>query len=332
MRAVSIGSVLVALVLSVPALGFDEIRVTNWQAAPYWMPAPAEAAREAGQPIPENASAPPPRDLLAVPTPALAFTGITPCRVADTRNAGFPAGYGPPFMSGGVPRDFTITGRCGIPANAEAVSFNFTVVNPVGAGFLKVYPQGGAPPAVSTLNYVAGQVVANAAVVPLGATGAITAIPGVSGFDLLIDVNGYYAPPQGLFAHLIAVGAVSSGGFVETGFTNLGTWTSSRSGTGSYGIHFVGLRPGCAVGIPTPQTTPQFAGFVVWSSYISDCVTGNVDFYFSTLSPASVPTDGAFFFLFYGGSPVASPLASAAGGRTPSTCTFTAATGKEICE
>ncbi len=62
----------------------------------------------------------------------------------------------------------------------------------LGPGFLLVYPQGGTQPNVSTLNYVAGQTVANAAIVALG-SGGITAIPGVSGFDLLIDVNGYAA-------------------------------------------------------------------------------------------------------------------------------------------
>ncbi len=56
------------------------------------------------------------------------FVSIPPCRVADTRaGSGFPPPYGPPSMGGGASRDFPITGpRCGIPANAQAVSFNFT--------------------------------------------------------------------------------------------------------------------------------------------------------------------------------------------------------------
>jgi hypothetical protein len=233
MHNLRLGTVFAALSLCRPVLGSDEVRLANWQAAPYWLPV-AEAVTEGTgiRNLGKERSAPP-RDLLAAPTPALSFTGIAPCRVADTRDAGFPAGYGPPFMPAGVPRDFSITGRCGIPPDAQAVSFNFTVVNPVGPGFLLVFPQGGVQPAVSTLNYVAGQIVANAAVLSLGATGAITAIPGVSGFDLVIDVNGYYAPPQGLFAHLIAVGAVAAGGSRDAAFTNLGTWTSSKSGTGS---------------------------------------------------------------------------------------------------
>ena len=99
---------------------------------------------------------------------------------------------GPGFIMCGY-RDFPITGQCGIPSTAQAVSFNFTVVGPAGSGFLGVYPSGGAFPGVSTLNFVAGQTVANAAVVPLGAGGAVTTFAGVSGSDLLIDVNGYYA-------------------------------------------------------------------------------------------------------------------------------------------
>jgi hypothetical protein len=51
-------------------------------------------------------------------------------------------------------------GQCGIPASAQAVSFNFTVTNTSGPGFLLVFPQGGAQPNASTLDYVANQTVA----------------------------------------------------------------------------------------------------------------------------------------------------------------------------
>jgi hypothetical protein len=120
------------------------------------------------------------------------FNPITPCRVADTRGNGFTGAYGPPFMPGSSSRNFVITGQCGIPAAATAVSFNFTVTDTAGPGFLLAYPQGGSAPTVSTLNYLANQIIANAAVVPLSASGAITVVPGVSGFNLIIDVNGYY--------------------------------------------------------------------------------------------------------------------------------------------
>jgi hypothetical protein len=126
-------------------------------------------------------------------TSPLPFIGVDPCRIVDTRQAGFPAGYGPPALTGGVPRNFTLAGQCGIPSLAAAVSLNVTVTNAQGPGFILIYPQGGTQPNVSTLNYVAGQTIANAAVVPLGTGGGITVIAGVSGTDLILDTNGYYA-------------------------------------------------------------------------------------------------------------------------------------------
>jgi hypothetical protein len=130
----------------------------------------------------------------AAPTSPLFFVGIPPCRLADTRPGfGFTGAWGPPALLASTTRDFPITGQCGIPTTAQAVSFNFTVVGPAGGGFLSAYPAGGAFPSVSTLNFVGGQTVANAAVVPLGAGGAVTVVSGVSGSDVLIDVNGYYA-------------------------------------------------------------------------------------------------------------------------------------------
>ena len=50
------------------------------------------------------------------------------------------------------------------------------------------------------MNYVAGQTIANAAVVPLGAGGGITVIAGVSGTDLILDTNGDY--PAGVVTSL----------------------------------------------------------------------------------------------------------------------------------
>jgi len=130
--------------------------------------------------------------LLALPTSALPLIAIAPCRIADTRGNGFTGAYGPPSLSGGPSRNFMLTGQCGIAGTAQAVSLNVTVTNTQGAGFILIYPQGGAQPLVSTLNYVAGQTVANAAVVPLGTGGGITVIAGVSGTDLILDTNGYY--------------------------------------------------------------------------------------------------------------------------------------------
>ena len=117
---------------------------------------------------------------------------IAPCRVADTRNATGP--YGGPALAANADRSFVIGGQCGIPANATAVSFNYTVTGPTGQGDLRVFPGGGGLPLVSTLNWRPGQTRANNAVVGLGAAGDVTVHPDQAGgtVHLVIDVNGFF--------------------------------------------------------------------------------------------------------------------------------------------
>jgi sulfatase-modifying factor enzyme 1 len=134
--------------------------------------------------------------MLAAPTAARAsgealFVGLTPCRLVDTRGNGFAGPFGPPGLPASVPRDFPLIGQCGLPAEALAVSLNVTATNTLGPGFFALYPAGGATPLVSTLNYLVGETIANAALVPLS-PGGITAVAGVSGADLILDVNGYF--------------------------------------------------------------------------------------------------------------------------------------------
>src|SRR5262249_34271938 len=133
--------------------------IANWPAPLLWSP-PARAVRAAslGEKTSEGI-APLQRETASPPLP---FVAITPCGIADTRGNGFSGAYGPPSLSGGVPRDFPLSGQCGIASGAAAVSLNITVTNTQGPGFILIYPQGGAQPVVSTLNYVAGQTVANA--------------------------------------------------------------------------------------------------------------------------------------------------------------------------
>ena len=127
----------------------------------------------------------------------LAFYTLPPCRVADTRNANLPSGLGPPYMKGGVARDFPILkSNCSIPSNAQAYSFNITAVPRVPLGYLTVWAAGQPQPGVSTLNAFTGTVVANAAIVPAGQGGDIDAFPS-NDTDLVIDINGYFAPAGG---------------------------------------------------------------------------------------------------------------------------------------
>ena len=129
---------------------------------------------------------------------ALAFYPVAPCRVLDTRNPN--GSLGGPILAATVARSFPIlSSNCGIPANARAYSMNATVVPSGPLGFLTLFPSGRAQPLVSTLNAPTGAIVANAAIIPAGDNGAISAY--VSGAShLVIDINGYFAPPGGATA------------------------------------------------------------------------------------------------------------------------------------
>jgi hypothetical protein len=87
-----------------------------------------------------------------------------------------------------------IAGQCGIPSDAEAVAVNVTVTEPGSGGFVTIYG-GGAPfPLASTINYSAGQLRANNAVVSLGPSGDISVACGQpSGtVQLILDVTGFF--------------------------------------------------------------------------------------------------------------------------------------------
>ncbi|MGA9645652.1 MAG: YncE family protein, partial [Candidatus Korobacteraceae bacterium] len=137
----------------------------------------------------------------------LAFYPLTPCRIADTRNSSYPQGLGPPFLPGHQERDFPILNAtsCNIPDSAKAYSLNFSVVPHGGLGYLTVWPTGQPRPLVSTLNDVPGTIIANAAIVPAGATGEVSVYPS-NDTDLVIDINGYFGPagPGGLSLYPMA--------------------------------------------------------------------------------------------------------------------------------
>jgi hypothetical protein len=123
----------------------------------------------------------------------LQFFPLTPCRIVDTR--GTSSGLGGPFLSGGQSRDFPVlSSTCNVPSNAQAYSLNFTAVPHGPLIYLSAWPTGQGQPSTSVLNAPTGSVTANAAIIPAGVGGSITAY-GSSDTDLIIDINGYFAPP-----------------------------------------------------------------------------------------------------------------------------------------
>jgi hypothetical protein len=132
----------------------------------------------------------------AATLPALNFFTVTPCRLLDTRNANGPLGG--PALNHGQVRNFPLQGAgCQIPATAKAVSVNAATVAPSGDGFLIVYPGDAAPPGTSNLNFLAGVVQANNAVLGLsrngdGSCNVLAVVSGGGTVHFILDVNGYF--------------------------------------------------------------------------------------------------------------------------------------------
>jgi hypothetical protein len=107
------------------------------------------------------------------------------------------------------------------------------VTGAAGDGFLSIYPRNGPPvPLVSTINYVAGQTIANAAVVPTDSAGFITILCGVSGTHVVVDVNGYYIGTDGS-QHMNPGVYAGWSGNVDFGSV-LYAYNTNTTGTNSY--------------------------------------------------------------------------------------------------
>ena len=116
------------------------------------------------------------------------FGPVTPSRVLDTRTGtGAPAA---PLVGG---YEIVLnTAAAGIPADADAVLLNVTVTQPTTPGYLSVWPGGVARPLVSSLNFVAGQTVANLVLVPVGSDGTVRFLAPTGTVHVVADVTGYY--------------------------------------------------------------------------------------------------------------------------------------------
>jgi hypothetical protein len=122
---------------------------------------------------------------------AAGFNPVSPVRVFDTR---------PDEAQGAVAvakRQYgdlrvKIAGVADIPTSGVvAVSLNVTAIDPLGAGFVTVYPCG-ARPLTSSLNYVTDEITPNAVIAPLSPDGEVCLYSSVAA-HLVADVNGWFA-------------------------------------------------------------------------------------------------------------------------------------------
>ena len=122
-----------------------------------------------------------------------AFGSVEPGRVFESRGGletvdGRQNGVG--RRSAGQVTEVVVAGRGGVPGDAVAVVVNATAVRPLAGGFLTLFPCGSAVPGSSTLNYAAGSVVANGAIIKLGSGGKLC-VYSHQAMDLVVDVTGY---------------------------------------------------------------------------------------------------------------------------------------------
>lgn len=127
----------------------------------------------------------------------LAYYPLPPCRAIDTRTNSGSTGSGVPLLAN-TTTNYTLTGTCGLSANAQAYALNYTALPRTSSlRYITTWPTGGTQPIVSTINATTGAITANAAIVPApaSANGSVSVFT-TEDTDLIIDVAGYYAPPS----------------------------------------------------------------------------------------------------------------------------------------
>ena len=199
-----------------------------------------------------------PTKLLGEPTNDLVFVPITPCRIIDTRLAGGQ-------IAANTVRHFDVTAvsdyafqggdasNCngaGAAGSFAAAAINFTVVTPATAGYITAFPFLGTQPVAATVNYAAGAIVGNYAVVKLdqGASANELSVYSFAQTHLVADLVGYYINPQ--------LGVLDC---QETVSSNI-TVNANSTGTGS--------SPACAAGYTIVSggcTMSTFEGRIVSS-------------------------------------------------------------------
>ena len=194
-----------------------------------------------------------------VPGPGDLVTG-TEARALDTR-VGL-GGHGPVAPKATVRMQGEALGN--LPPGVAAVVMNVTVTQATTGGYLAAYPTGSSRPGTSSLNFTAGQTVANLVIVPVSADGNVDLYNGSSGsVQIVADV----------FAYILPGPTVAPGAFLPTGPVRILNSGTSLGATGPLtGHHWVSLQVAGSGGIPNSGvgavvvtvtvTKPTAGGFI----------------------------------------------------------------------
>ena len=156
-----------------------------------------------------------------------------------------------------------VNGRSGVASDASAVVLNVTVTETTASGFVTVYPCGTAQPNASSLNYTAGQTVANAVITKVGDGGQVCFFT-TAALHLVVDVTGQFSATSS-YVPLVPARLLESRPGMSTvdGSSN----AVGLRGIGSVTELVVGGRGGVAadaasVVLNVTVTGPQDAGFI----------------------------------------------------------------------
>jgi hypothetical protein len=142
---------------------------------------------------------------LTVTPSGLRYVAVTPCRIADTRNANGPFG-GPIVPANGMRTLLIPNSSCGIPATAQAYALNVTVVPPSATDlyYLQVAPTGTPQPPTSLINSNDGRIRSVSTIIGAGASGGVD-FYATQATQVVVDIDGYYtSAPTALEYYAVA--------------------------------------------------------------------------------------------------------------------------------
>ncbi len=125
-------------------------------------------------------------DLMGVLGSGSGFTPVVPARITDTRIV-----PGTRIAGGSV---LAVTAG----AAGSAVGLNVAVTQPVADGWVSAYPCGVPWPGTSTVNFAAGQTIANAAIVRADGSGKVC-LRASAGTHLVVDRTSAFGPSGGYY-------------------------------------------------------------------------------------------------------------------------------------
>jgi len=102
-----------------------------------------------------------------------------------------------------------------VPNSATSVALNVTAFQPIGPGFVTVWPCGSERPETSNLNYVGGQVIANNVLAPIDDDGTVCLYSLVT-TDVIIDVSGWFTAEASALATATGVVGITPKRVVDT--------------------------------------------------------------------------------------------------------------------